>query len=124
MTELEKQMLDNPEIAKACRRAMDLSNLMIIAPHKAKYYHRYNIQWLIDQVAKGASLKYVTFWKADEGEENNVFSQWYSGKPFVINGRTYITAERYMMSEKALLFNDLNMYQAIMNESDPDRCKK
>lgn len=124
MTELEKQMAEKPEIAKAYRHATDLSNLMIIAPHKAKYYHRYNIQWLIDQVAKGAPLKYITFWKADEGEENNVFSQWYRGKSFVINGRTYITAEQYMMSEKALLFNDLKMYQAIMNEPDPDRCKK
>ena len=124
MTELEKQMADNPEIAKAYSRAMDLSNLMIIAPHKAKYYRRYNIQWLIDQVAKGAALKYVTFWKADDGEENNIFSQWYRGKPFVINGRSYATAEQYMMSEKALLFNDLDMYQMIMNEPDPDRCKK
>ena len=124
MTELEKQMENNPEIAEAFSRAMDLSNLMIIAPHKAKYYKRYNIQWLIDQVAKGAPLKYVTFWKADEGEENNVFSQWYKGKPFVINGRSYDTAEQYMMSEKALLFNDLDMYQMIMNEPDPDRCKK
>ena len=54
MTELEKQMENNPEIAKAFSRAMDLSNLMIIAPHKTKYYNRYNIQRLTDQVAKGA----------------------------------------------------------------------
>ena len=124
MTELEKQMMENPEIAKAFRHSMDLSNLMIVAPHKAKYYCRYNIEWLIDQVEKGAPLKYVTFWKADEGEENNVFSQWYRGNPIVINGRSYITAEQYMMSEKALLFNDLDMYRAIMNEPDPDKCKK
>ena len=124
MTELEKQMADNPGITKAYRRAMDLSNLMIIAPHKVKYYRRYNIQWLIDQVGKGTPLKYVTFWKADEGEENNIFSQWYSGKPFVINGRSYATAEQYMMSEKALLFNDFDMYRMIMNEPDPDHCKK
>ena len=55
MTELEKQMENNPEIAKAFSRAMDLSNLMIIAPHKTKNYNRYNIQWLTDQVAKGAA---------------------------------------------------------------------
>ena len=124
MTELEKQMDNNPEIVRAYSRAMDLSNLMVLAPHKAKYYNRYNIQWLIDQVAKGMPLKYVTFWKADEGEENNVFSQWYKGRPFVINGRSYDTAEQYMMSEKALLFNDLDMYRMIMNEPDPNRCKK
>lgn len=124
MTEFEKQMDNNPEIVRAYSRAMDLSDLMILAPHKAKYYNRYNIQWLIDQVAKGIPLKYVTFWKADEGEENNVFSQWYKGRPFVINGRSYDTAEQYMMSEKALLFNDLDMYQMIMNEPDPNQCKK
>ena len=117
-------MDNNPEIVRAYSRAMDLSDLMILAPHKAKYYNRYNIQWLIDQVAKGIPLKYVTFWKADEGEENNVFSQWYKGRPFVINGRSYDTAEQYMMSEKALLFNDLDMYQMIMNEPDPNQCKK
>ena len=117
-------MDNNPEIVRAYSRAMDLSDLMILAPHKAKYYNRYNIQWLIDQVAKGIPLKYVTFWKADEGEENNVFSQWYKGRPFVINGRSYDTAEQYMMSEKALLFNDLDIYQMIMNEPDPNQCKK
>ena len=124
MTELEKQMMENPDIAKASRRAMELSDLMIVAPHKAKYYCRYNIQWLIKQVAEGTPLKYVTFWKADEGEENNIFSQWYKGKPFEINGRSYITAEQYMMSEKALLFNDLDMYSKIMKEPDPYLCKK
>ena len=36
MTELEKRMAENPEVAKAYRHAMDLSNLMIIAPHKAE----------------------------------------------------------------------------------------
>lgn len=40
MTELEKQIENNPEIAKAYRRAMDLSDLMILAPHKAKYVRR------------------------------------------------------------------------------------
>ncbi len=105
-------------------QATEMSNLMILAPHKAKYYRRYNIQWLIEQVENGKQFKYVTFWKADEGEENNVFSQWYRGKPFAINGRTYVTAEQYMMSEKALLFNDLTMYSLIMNEPDPDQCKQ
>ena len=49
-------------------KAMDLSNLGVIAPHKAKYYERYNIDWLIRQVNAGTELNYVTFWRADEGE--------------------------------------------------------
>ena len=93
------------------------------APHKQRYYSRYDIQWLIDTVEAGTPLKYVTFWKVDQGEENRVFSQWFHREPFRINGRKYITAEQYMMSEKALLFNDLEMYQKIMSEPDPKLCK-
>ncbi|MBR5679662.1 MAG: NADAR family protein, partial [Clostridia bacterium] len=86
-------------------RAMDLGNLGILAPHKAKYYNRYDINWLSDKVDEGTELRYITFWKADPCEENNIFSQWYKARnPIYMNGRTYITAEQYMMSEKALLF--------------------
>ena len=88
-----------------------------------KYIYRYDINWLIDKVNSGEKLKYVTFWKADEGCENNYFSQWYAGKPIVINGREYATAEQYMMSEKALLFNDLEAYEKIMKDPDPHNSK-
>ena len=57
------------------------------------------------------------------GCENRVFSQWYKGRPFQMNGRTYVTAEQYMMSEKALLFGDLKTYRAIMEEPDPAKDK-
>ena len=88
-----------------------------------KYIYRYDINWLIDKVNSGEKLKYVTFWKADEGCENNYFGQWYAGKPIVINGREYATAEQYMMSEKALLFNDLEVYEKIMKDPDPHNSK-
>ena len=104
-------------------RAMDLGNLGIIAPHKSKYFNHYNMSWLEGEVDSGKKLKFVTFWKADEGCENRCFSQWFQGKPFVINGRKYYTAEQYMMSEKALLFNDFDIYTQIMQEKDPQRCK-
>ena len=100
-----------------------MDNLAVIAPHKEKYYNRYDINWLIDAVASGKKLKFVTFWKAEDGEENRCFSQWYCGRPIRINGRSYVTAEQYMMSEKALLFKDYKMYDAIMREPDPKKCK-
>ena len=40
-----------------------------------KYIYRYDINWLIDKVNSGEELKYVTFWKADEGCENNYYGQ-------------------------------------------------
>lgn len=116
-------MLKNPDIMDAFLEAIDLGNLGVIAPHKDKYIYRYDINWLIDKVNSGEKLKYVTFWKADEGCENNYFGQWYADKPIVINGREYATAEQYMMSEKALLFNDLEAYEKIMKDTDPRNCK-
>ena len=113
----------DPEAIKAFRYAMDLANLGVIAPHKVKYIERYNIDWLIDDVAAGKEHTYVTFWQADEGCENRIFCQWYA-HPFMVNGRKYDTAEQYMMSEKALLFGDLDSYKAIMNESSPKICKQ
>lgn len=101
----------------------DYNNLCVIAPHKSKYIDRYSIGWLISEVKCGTPLKYATFWLADEGEENRRLSQWYCGRPFTANGRTYVTAEQYMMSEKALLFNDTRSYLKIMREPDPRKCK-
>ena len=103
--------------------AMDFANLGVVAPHKAKIYNRYTIDWLISELQCGKKFEYATFWHEWDGCENNMLSQWYKNKPFPINGRTYATAEQYMMSEKALLFGDMESYQKIMKEEDPKKCK-
>ena len=107
----------------AISKPIDLGSLGVIAPHKAKYYDRYNMSWLIGAANAGKQLKYVTFWHEGEEYPNHYFSQWYQGKSFLVNGRTYITAEQYMMSEKALLFKDLYHYGLIMEEPSPKKCK-
>lgn len=89
-----------------------------------KYFNRYSIEWLSDELKSGKSHTYTTFWKVDKGCENRIFSQWYKNKPFIVNGRSYITAEQYMMSEKALLFGDCETYNKIMDEGDPAVCKQ
>ena len=104
-------------------QAIDLGNLGVIAPHKVKFFKRYNIDWLIDIVKTGTQLKYITFWHEGKEYPNYYFSQWYQGKPFSVNGRSYLSAEQYMMSEKALLFNDLYHYGLIMEEPSPKKCK-
>ena len=104
-------------------KAIDLGNLGVIAPHKVKYYNRYNIDWLIETVKAGTQLKYVTFWHEGKEYPNHYFSQWYQGEPFSVNGRSYLSAEQYMMSEKVLLFKDLYHYSLIMEESSPKKCK-
>ncbi len=122
MTDIDSIMNDSLA-ANAVLDALDLANFGVIAPNKRKYYNRYDIQCLIDSINSGEKHTYVTFWHEHTKSENNIFSQWYY-QPFVVNGRKYVTAEQYMMSEKALLFNDFDIYKKIMNESDPHICKQ
>ena len=78
----------------------------------------------LPQTAEGetaAPEKYIFFWHEDE--ENGCFSQWYDA-PFTIEGITYRSCEQYMMAKKALLFDDIKVYYAILAESSPKNCKK
>lgn len=50
------------------------------------------------------------------------FSQWFPSN-FEIDGVVYNTAEQYMMAEKARLFADEEMEQAIMMTDDPRKQK-
>lgn len=54
---------------------------------------------------------FVFFW-------NGIFSQWYASR-FTIAGITYNCCEQYMMAQKALLFKDMEAYEAIMNTTSP-----
>ena len=64
--------------------------------------------------------KFVFFWKLNH--KNEEFSNWYP-KEFVIEGIKYNCVEQYMMAKKALLFNDIDIYQKIMASADPGECK-
>ena len=85
------------DLDKMMRYTNDMSNLGVIAPHKVKYIDRYNIDWLTELIKSNKPVKYVCFWHEGNEYPNHVFSQWYEGKHFAINGRTYFTAEQYMM---------------------------
>ena len=76
-------------------------------------------------VNSGNKVKYVYFW----GHQNTrsevsktCFSQWYESK-FIDCGVTYMTAEHYMMAEKAKLFNDNDTYEKIIRASNPGKAK-
>ncbi len=73
------------------------------------------------ETATEQAAEYIFFWHEDG--ENGWFSQWYDA-PFVIEGITYQTCEQYMMAKKALLFEDIKYYFAILAELTPSACKK
>jgi len=60
--------------------------------------------------------KFTFFW-------NGLFSQW-SPSPFMaLDGLMYNCAEQYMMSQKALLFQDQDTFKKIMSTTNPKEQK-
>ena len=55
-------------------------------------------------------------------EENGYLSNWWLS-PFTINNVTYSSAEQYMMHQKALLFQDNQIAEAILKTNDIAKIK-
>jgi ribA/ribD-fused uncharacterized protein len=87
---------------------------------------KYNSNWLIDQYEKGEQLKYLFFWEntpsKDGSASKSCFSQWWE-ESFTVDGKTYLSAEHWMMVEKAKLF-DKEMMDKILAASSPDLAQK
>ena len=87
---------------------------------------KYNLENLIKDFNSKKKLKFIFFWgHTQNGDEitKACFSQWYNCK-FVVDGITYHTAEQYMMAQKALLFNDNDIFNKIMNSKHPKEYKE
>jgi len=69
--------------------------------------------------------KIIGFWKPNQ--HYGVFSQWWKDKSqkyqFKDEYLEYVCAEQYMMAQKALLFDDTDAFDKIMDESDPSKLK-
>ena len=86
---------------------------------------KYNLENLIKDFNSKKKLKFIFFWgHTQNGDEitKACFSQWYNCK-FVVDGITYHTAEQYMMAQKALLFNDNEIFHKIMSSKSPKEYK-
>jgi ribA/ribD-fused uncharacterized protein len=84
-----------------------------------------SVEDLQEHVNAGNKVKYVFFWDhQNKGTEVSkcCFSQWYESD-FNDSGIKYMTAEHYMMAEKAKLFNDRSTYEKIINASNPGEAK-
>lgn len=65
-------------------------------------------------------MSYLFFWKPKE--KNGYLSQWYSAEMY-IGGTKYANCEQYMMAQKAILFNDKDIYHKIMITTNPSVIK-
>lgn len=86
----------------------------------------YSIQWLITELEKGHTLKFIYFWGHTPNQpdviDKSCLSQWYEA-PFTVDGITYKTSEHWMMAQKALLFNDTGIFHKIVNAHKPGEAK-
>lgn len=87
----------------------------------------YNIQWLTNGIEDGKLFKYIYFWGHNykPGDVTGKFclSQWFEA-PFTVEGITYRTTEHWMMAQKALLFEDLKIFEKIIDAYKPAEAKE
>lgn len=68
--------------------------------------------------------QYLFFYGHNPNKSNtHIFSQWFPCKFSGDNGVEYQSCEQYMMAQKALLFNDMVIYNKIMKSKSPKTAK-
>ena len=83
-------------------------------------------EMLIKHLEQDGTVKYLHFWghtPKSANTDKSCLSQWFPAS-FILDGDTYLTAEHYMMAQKARLFNDDAMLKAVLACEHPAEAKK
>lgn len=87
----------------------------------------YSLENLIQSLNKKQRVKYLYFWghrpSADGSVSKSCFSQWWNSS-FIVDGNRFPTAEHWMMAQKALLFNDQDIFMQILLAKSPAEAKQ
>ena len=90
-------------------------------PNDNHEYHR-----LCQQVEAGRLFHFLPFWgpipTSGKKPGKGVLCQWWYA-PFSLAGKSYHTAEHYMMAQKARLFSDARIEQRILDSNDPSEAQ-
>lgn len=86
----------------------------------------YNLEALRRSWQAGEKFKFLFFWghtpAADGRVTESCFSQWWNCR-FKVDGVEYTCAEQFMMAEKARMFGDQAMLEAILRAGHPNEMK-
>ncbi len=78
----------------------------------------YDNDWVKARYDKGEEIEFVFFWahhsRSKESIDKSCLSQWFE-RDFQYKNVKYLTAEHWMMAEKAKLFKDDNSLKLILN---------
>lgn len=87
-----------------------------------------DVDMLIARMQSGFCPKWMFFWGHNPKLNGNLsgacFSQWWSAHPFVLDEVLYPTAEHWMMSEKARLFQDVASLEKIQKAKTASQAKQ
>jgi ribA/ribD-fused uncharacterized protein len=101
-----------------------MAEKLILIGVKMKQY--YDIDWLLKKIEDDQHSEFLLFWGHQNKSKNAIgkscFSQWFE-LPFLVDGITYKTSEHWMMANKALLFEDLKIYNKIIEADKPGEAK-
>lgn len=85
-----------------------------------------NRDQLLELISAGANIDYLLFWGHRSGPKGAItqtcLSQWFAA-PFVDAGKTFHTAEHFMMAKKAELFGQPELADQILASADPGKAK-
>lgn len=85
----------------------------------------FSLEQLKAEVANSKEFEYLFFWGHHPKKEicKSCFSQWWKDT-FRVDIHNYCCMEQYMMAEKARLFEDKEIRQQILNETEPKAIKE
>lgn len=87
---------------------------------------KYNLDWLINRYNQEEKIKYLFFWGHQPRKDGSIgetcLSQWWEDS-FEVEGTSYLTAEHWMMAEKARLFKDEEILNKILSAQSPGEAK-
>lgn len=82
---------------------------------------------LVDRMRRGEHVEFLFFWGHRPERDGRVgpgcLSQWWPAA-FEVDGRTFTTAEHYMMWRKAMLFGDEASAEKVLGAGHPKRAKE
>lgn len=88
---------------------------------------KYSNYWLKEIYTRDELLSFLFFWGHRPAKDGSItkscFSQWWES-PFEFDSITYATAEHWMMTGKAKLFNDIAIELKILEAKTPAEVKK
>lgn len=80
----------------------------------------YDIKWIQEKFDRGDNIEFQFFWGHTNKETSVInkscLSQWFES-PFVVENVTYLTAEHWMMAQKAKLFGDWKSHEKSFKAS-------